>query len=207
MPMVKFVTVIKKMFATLLFRVVNSCFYLLSGHVLMLSDFWVTLSFWGFPLLFIRFKVTSTSLKENIFLGFVRFEVQMPKKNSSSKKPLQSEEIPTMGHAKPVPKPGKLGKEIDEIFGGKKRRKPELEKSEKKTNRDAKQPNEENPVQKTKKTKRRKGEKIDGFGAPSKRQRKRTEDGLMVYTEDELGINKSNSGGTPLCPFDCDCCF
>ena len=30
-------------------------------------------------------------------------------------------------------------------------------------------------------------------------------DGLPVYTYEELGIS-ANSGGTPLCPFDCDCC-
>lgn len=36
--------------------------------------------------------------------------------------------------------------------------------------------------------------------------RKRTEEGWAVYREDELGI--TNEGGdTPLCPFDCECCF
>lgn len=30
-------------------------------------------------------------------------------------------------------------------------------------------------------------------------------DGLPVYTYEELGIS-AESGGTPLCPFDCDCC-
>ncbi|PIA61867.1 hypothetical protein AQUCO_00200100v1 [Aquilegia coerulea] len=37
--------------------------------------------------------------------------------------------------------------------------------------------------------------------------RKKTGDGLVVYTEEELGIGKSEAGGTPLCPFDCDCCY
>jgi len=31
-------------------------------------------------------------------------------------------------------------------------------------------------------------------------------DGLYVYTEEELGI-RGDSGGTALCPFDCNCCF
>ncbi|KAJ6574909.1 hypothetical protein B0H19DRAFT_618596 [Mycena capillaripes] len=36
--------------------------------------------------------------------------------------------------------------------------------------------------------------------------RRKTEEGWSIYKEDELGI--SNDGGdTPLCPFDCDCCF
>jgi len=35
--------------------------------------------------------------------------------------------------------------------------------------------------------------------------RRRVEEGLPVYTEDELNIGKG--GGTKECPFDCDCCF
>ncbi|KAK0465424.1 DUF1764-domain-containing protein [Desarmillaria tabescens] len=36
--------------------------------------------------------------------------------------------------------------------------------------------------------------------------RRKTEEGWSVYKEDELGM--TNEGGdTPLCPFDCDCCF
>ncbi|KAG2368284.1 hypothetical protein BDR07DRAFT_1391649 [Suillus spraguei] len=36
--------------------------------------------------------------------------------------------------------------------------------------------------------------------------RRKTDDGFNIYKEDELGI--SNVGGdTPLCPFDCECCF
>ncbi|EJD07218.1 DUF1764-domain-containing protein [Fomitiporia mediterranea MF3/22] len=36
--------------------------------------------------------------------------------------------------------------------------------------------------------------------------RKRTEEGFLVYKEDELGIRDAG-GHTSLCPFDCDCCF
>ena len=35
--------------------------------------------------------------------------------------------------------------------------------------------------------------------------RKRTEEGYRIFHEDELKINRG--GGTPLCPFDCQCCF
>lgn len=33
-----------------------------------------------------------------------------------------------------------------------------------------------------------------------------TEDGLPIYTEEELGMNNPKAGTTPLCPFECDCC-
>jgi len=38
-------------------------------------------------------------------------------------------------------------------------------------------------------------------------KRKFTEDGLPIFTEDELKINNPKAGTTPLCPFECDCCF
>ncbi|KAH7883724.1 DUF1764-domain-containing protein [Phlebopus sp. FC_14] len=36
--------------------------------------------------------------------------------------------------------------------------------------------------------------------------RRKTDDGYSIYKEDELGIS-SAGGDTPLCPFDCNCCF
>ncbi|BEI81949.1 hypothetical protein CcaverHIS002_0211090 [Cutaneotrichosporon cavernicola] len=36
--------------------------------------------------------------------------------------------------------------------------------------------------------------------------RQRTEEGYLIFKEAELGIDPE-VGGTPLCPFDCDCCF
>ncbi|KIJ68294.1 hypothetical protein HYDPIDRAFT_106468 [Hydnomerulius pinastri MD-312] len=36
--------------------------------------------------------------------------------------------------------------------------------------------------------------------------RRKTDDGYNIYKEDELGIT-SGGGDTPLCPFDCECCF
>ncbi|KIP12592.1 hypothetical protein PHLGIDRAFT_61567 [Phlebiopsis gigantea 11061_1 CR5-6] len=35
--------------------------------------------------------------------------------------------------------------------------------------------------------------------------RRKTEEGFLVYKEDELGIT-DQGGDTPLCPFDCECC-
>lgn len=34
---------------------------------------------------------------------------------------------------------------------------------------------------------------------------KRTDDGFVIYKEEELKMGEG--GGTPLCPFDCDCCI
>ncbi|THU91761.1 DUF1764-domain-containing protein [Dendrothele bispora CBS 962.96] len=36
--------------------------------------------------------------------------------------------------------------------------------------------------------------------------RRKTEEGWSIYKVDELGIDEE-SGGSPLCPFDCNCCF
>lgn len=43
----------------------------------------------------------------------------------------------------------------------------------------------------------------DSRGSESRRK---TEEGWAIYKEDELGIH-DKGGDTPLCPFDCDCCF
>ncbi|KAJ7169684.1 hypothetical protein C8R46DRAFT_1089652 [Mycena filopes] len=36
--------------------------------------------------------------------------------------------------------------------------------------------------------------------------RRKTEEGFLIYKEDELGIG-DEGGQTDLCPFDCQCCF
>jgi hypothetical protein len=51
------------------------------------------------------------------------------------------------------------------------------------------------------------GSKDDIFGESTGKARKRTEEGYAIYGEDELGLGKKGGGDTPLCPFDCDCCY
>ncbi|CAK7353048.1 unnamed protein product [Dovyalis caffra] len=126
--------------------------------------------------------------------------LNMPKK-SSSKKPKQEEENADVEQSKPSSTPKKAGSEIDEIFSGKKRKKPEKRKADK-----ANVNGEEKPKSMKKKKKSKEDEEGRFTDQPS-RSRKKTEDGFNVYTEEELGFNKSSGGGTPLCPFDCDCCF
>ncbi|ESQ41142.1 hypothetical protein EUTSA_v10014970mg [Eutrema salsugineum] len=140
----------------------------------------------------------------------------MPKKKSSSsslKNPSQEVDRPGIQQNKPVPKPGKLGIEIDEIFSGRMKKKlsQEVEKPAIQPTKPVPRPELEKPESKeevAKKERKRKRNELDGFNNnPKSRPRKRTKDGLPVFTEDELGINKAYAGDTPLCPFDCNCCF
>lgn len=129
--------------------------------------------------------------------------LNVPKK-IYSKKPIQEQENADVEQAKPSSTPMKEGNEIDEIFSGrKKRKKPEQKKVDK-----ANVNGEEKPKLTTKKKKKKSKEDEEGrFTDLPCRSRKKTEDGMNIYTEEELGFSKSSGGDTPLCPFDCDCCF
>ncbi|XP_062092324.1 uncharacterized protein C6G9.01c-like [Humulus lupulus] len=92
--------------------------------------------------------------------------------------------------------------EIDEIFATKKRKKLDQEKTQK--------PAKDGGAKKKEKKRTRRKEDDDksgGFWESDSRPRKKTQDGIAVYTEEELGLNNSDAGGTRLCPFDCSCCF
>ncbi|XP_057477877.1 uncharacterized protein C6G9.01c-like [Actinidia eriantha] len=124
----------------------------------------------------------------------------MPKKSSSTAYAPKPKD-PVAEEKKPSSMLKKNCKEIDEIFAGKKRKKPEQDKAKKPM---------ENEAAKSDKLIKKKNSKIpeeSGVVGPPSRSRKRTNDGLTVYTEEELGIGKADAGGTPLCPFDCSCCF
>jgi hypothetical protein len=62
---------------------------------------------------------------------------------------------------------------------------------------------------KEKKSTKLEGSKHDIFGTGVADGRKRTEEGYLIYSEDELGLGVSskNAGYTKDCPFDCKCCF
>lgn len=143
----------------------------------------------------------------------------MPKTSSSKKKSTQMTEGPGVEDDKKNPSitPKKVGDEIDEIFAGRKRKKPDTnEKKAKKDVGNVEASKLDDKADKIKNNKKRKDIKKSGGGdkengnyisdRPS-RQMKRTGDGLTIYTEEELGIGKADAGGTSLCPFDCDCCF
>lgn len=121
---------------------------------------------------------------------------------------------PTSSPSSPIPNKESKTKtprdEIDEIFAatGKKRKKLDDDKE--------KRPRKKDSAVKDAKSKRASkisaNEKLNSKkNDESKKEngglRKRTGNGLAIYTEEELGIGNADAGGTPLCPFDCDCCF
>ncbi|KAL7170523.1 hypothetical protein ACSBR2_035404 [Camellia fascicularis] len=127
-------------------------------------------------------------------------------KNSSSKPTTpKPEKLVVVEERKISSTMKKPSNEIDEIFARKKRKKPEREKPEKRKENEAAKPDKLKEKKKKKKVKNDSEESV--FVDPPSRPRKRTNDGLTVYTEEELGIANADAGGTPLCPFDCSCCF
>ncbi|KAM2020868.1 hypothetical protein ACFX16_042957 [Malus domestica] len=151
-------------------------------------------------------------------------------KKSKSKAPREVKDDTVVEEEKPPSSVKKPTSEVDET-SAKKRKKPETEKGEKSPSSAKKPASEiddifaakkkkigtgkatkpkENATEKPHKLKTKKKDKgirDGGFGDLSSQTKKRTQDGLAVYTEDELGINNADAGNTPLCPFDCSCCF
>lgn len=110
---------------------------------------------------------------------------------------------------KPSPQPKKKGSEIDEIFAASKRKKLENEKKGEGGKPTKAVASKAKPLekQKGKSSKNRNSFREHSSSAGTSQTRKKTVDGLTVYTEEELGLGKPDSGGTGLCPFDCNCCF
>ena len=105
---------------------------------------------------------------------------------------------------KPSSAPKKTVSEIDEIFAGKKRKKSDVKKTGKAG--EATKSNDKTDKKKNDKKKPKRLDESEFVDRPS-RSRKKTEDGLTIYTEEELGLSKGDAGNTPFCPFDCSCCF
>ncbi|GAU32541.1 hypothetical protein TSUD_64360 [Trifolium subterraneum] len=123
-------------------------------------------------------------------------------KKKSTTTPNKLQENTIVEEQKPSSAPKKPVNEIDEIFAGKKRKKPDVKKTGK-----ANAATKSND--KTKKNEKKKPRRLDEseYVERPSRPRKKTEDGLTIYTEEELGLSKGDAGSTPLCPFDCSCCF
>ncbi|KAJ6856739.1 hypothetical protein NC651_038415 [Populus alba x Populus x berolinensis] len=98
--------------------------------------------------------------------------LNMPK-TSSSKKPTQEQENADVQQAKPSSTLEKSGNEIDDIFSGKKRKKPEQIKADK-----ANVNGEEKPKSMKKKKKKSKEDEERRFTDPPSKSRKKTEDGF-----------------------------
>ncbi|QCD84373.1 uncharacterized protein C6G9.01c [Vigna unguiculata] len=127
-------------------------------------------------------------------------------KKSSKTTPNQLQENAVAKEEKASSTPKKTCNEIDEIFAGKKRKKSEMKNTGKS---DGVNKSTDKTKKKKKKIVKRKTDGSDDgeFADRPSRPKRKTEDGFTIYTEDELGINKADAGNTPLCPFDCSCCF
>uniref|UniRef100_A0A0D6R5H7 DUF1764 domain-containing protein n=1 Tax=Araucaria cunninghamii TaxID=56994 RepID=A0A0D6R5H7_ARACU len=105
--------------------------------------------------------------------------------------------------------------EIDEIFSKGKKSKMEKAKGSTpcgsteghikngKLDEQEVEPSSDAKEEKKKNKKKKKSEWSD----PPPKPRRKTNDGYTIYSAEELGFNKKDAGGTPLCPFDCECCF
>ncbi|KAG4970922.1 hypothetical protein JHK85_037343 [Glycine max] len=119
---------------------------------------------------------------------------------SSKKTPTQLQENTVAEEERSSSTPKKASNEIDEIFAaGKKRKKSEMEK----TGKSGEVTKKTDKTKKKKKNLKRNQSDNGKFVDLPSRPRKKTEDGLTVYTEEELGISNADAGNTPLCPFDC----
>ncbi|PKA63764.1 hypothetical protein AXF42_Ash017048 [Apostasia shenzhenica] len=104
----------------------------------------------------------------------------------------------------------KMGQEIEEIFRANKKKRKESE------GRSAAKAVEGRGKQ-GKSEKKRRGVDVEsekkkkGFNAndslDNRTMRRKTAEGLPIYSAEELGIGDPKPGGTALCPFDCLCCF
>lgn len=85
--------------------------------------------------------------------------------------------------------------DLDKLFGKKKKKQDSQPKAD------------EQPTPKLAKAIKKKDKSIEKpVSAPkAKGSFKRTEDGLRIYSLDELNVGKG--GDTEDCPFDCKCCF
>nr|GEV96787.1 histone H2A.v2 isoform X1 [Tanacetum cinerariifolium] len=118
----------------------------------------------------------------------------MPKK-SSSKPPKPTLKKPTPVKEKPSSAPKSFGQEIDDIFS-KKRKKPEQQKTSKLDKRTRKDLKDNEPVPRREKLSKTGGSNVDMFESEKPaRPKKKTADGLVIYSEEELGFGKPDAGG------------
>lgn len=113
---------------------------------------------------------------------------------------------------KPAANTAEVAKAIDDLFG------PVLKKSSKKTKVEEEQPSSdvEDSMEKIKRPKHRSSSETtygvmktthggDIVNPEAPLERIDAESGLPVYKAHLLKVGEG--GGTPLCPFDCNCCF
>uniref|UniRef100_A0A7N1A6E8 DUF1764-domain-containing protein n=1 Tax=Kalanchoe fedtschenkoi TaxID=63787 RepID=A0A7N1A6E8_KALFE len=146
------------------------------------------------------------------------------KSSKGASNEVKGSQVEDLADATPRQSKKRHSDEIDEIFSSKKNNKtqaaePENDSKGKGVGKKSKAANDggvprhtllkSNKDKTDKETRVKRSNKLpadgDLFGDSSKPRKKAS--GMKIYTEEELGLNKPDAGGTPLCPFDCDCCF
>ncbi|GJT36125.1 phosphoacetylglucosamine mutase [Tanacetum coccineum] len=90
--------------------------------------------------------------------------------------------------------PKSFGQEIDDIFS-KKRNKPEQQNTKKSDKRTRKDSKHDEPVPRREKLSKTGGSNVDMFESEKPaRPKKKTADGLVIYSEEELGFGKTDAG-------------
>jgi hypothetical protein len=153
---------------------------------------------------------TKSQKKKKLSAPNSSIEAKGPAPKQKPNPPKPAEELETAAAKKP--KKQKVANEIDDIFEATKsdkKRKPQQEGEEEEAEggKKPKKSRAEGVSKKSKKESRGKGSEPGHDELQHKRPRRRTNDGLTIYSADELGFGKADAGGTALCPFDCDCCF
>ncbi|KAD6453870.1 hypothetical protein E3N88_08576 [Mikania micrantha] len=121
-------------------------------------------------------------------------------KKSASKPPKPALQKPALTKEKPAPTPQRYGQEIDEIFS-KKRKKPEQQKTSKLNKKTSKDSKDDECVTQKKKKNKSGGSNVDMFeNEQLARPRRKTADGLAIYTEEELGFGKADAGAAATLP-------
>lgn len=127
-----------------------------------------------------------------------------PKSAKKQRTPSVSDEKP-----KPDSKSPKPVNEIDEIFQAtkfkKRKQKPSQETEQNEPEKKAK--NDGEGKKGKKKGKKSGSTRVLDEEPEANARRRRTADGLAIYSAQELGFGNTDAGGTSLCPFDCSCCF
>ncbi|CAG8515543.1 13156_t:CDS:2 [Ambispora gerdemannii] len=135
--------------------------------------------------------MSTNSIKNNVSTQ----KQNSPALNNSLKKKNQQEEQEKRETAKPT----KTNSVIDEIFATKITKHPNNSLNSQKAEISPQLP-------KISKRKLKQNDE-DGFSdTRGTKIRKKTEDGLPIYSAEELKLNNKGGGDTSQCPFDCHCC-
>ncbi|KAL0917457.1 hypothetical protein M5K25_012519 [Dendrobium thyrsiflorum] len=133
------------------------------------------------------------------------FSLDIKKKETKKKKNNEDD--------RSMPEKNKMGREIEEIFRANKKKRKESPGVAGQSSAKARvgTGKEDKKVNKKKVVKDDMEKKKNGFpvdeSSENRSKRRRTADGFAIYSAEELGIGNTDAGNTPLCPFDCSCCF